>query len=208
MKEKQIINKLTILKIMQPQQSTLNEIKKGVYRQIHMKNRVHSSFRFLELFEQIQSLVRSSAFAFYGISVALLLILFLSFSSFFLPIHFHTAIMYIRLSLTTNQYLKAQIALVDTTSRFQTNTSISQYDQEFSQSLALTNAELNRLKLKGEKGQYTAKECHQLYITYRNYLEKMKKNIPANTLTHAQVRNHVNMFEEQAEVKLHMYDNL
>lgn len=207
MKEQQVINKLRLLKTMQPAKPVLKDIKQSVYQQMKVEYKTQT-FGIQERFDSIFVLIKSYNVAFYSVSVALLLILFLSASSVFFSNQVHNIILDSKLAVASNQYQRASIALADTTSRFGENMPVEQHTQELSQSLALTNAELNSLKLKGEKGQYTAQECHQIYQTYLNYLEKKEKSVFANNPPLLLVKSQMDMYEEQAEQKLNMYKSL
>lgn len=206
MKEKQVINKLRLLKTIQPTHRVLNDMKEGVYQQVGVKNKIESTFGLREFLGNISVLIKEYKVASYSFVFALLLIIFLSVSSAFLPNQVHSIVLYGRLAFASNQYQRASIALADATSRFGANGgSVT----ELSQSLALANTQLDNLKLKGEKGKYTAQQCHQIYQEYLSYLEREEKNVSTrNNSSLANVKFQINTYEELAEKKLHMYSYL
>lgn len=204
MKEEQLILKIKLLKRMQPSRTVFNEIKHDVYQQVQAENQ-RTTFPIHGLFEDIFTLRRLYNSAFYSVAFALFLIVFLSISYTFFPNQLHNSILYGRLAVAPNQYEKAHIALEDTKNRFANDKIVHADTNELAYSLALTNSELNGLKLKGENGQYTASECHQIYQEYFTYLQSKEKVIPS---TNTMLKSKINSYEEQAEKKLHMYKSL
>lgn len=209
MKEQEVINKLKLLKTIQPNQRVLKDIKQNVYQQVYAENKIKTTSGFQELFGYISNFIKSYTVVSYGFAFTALLIIFLSVSSVLLPDQFHTAIVNGRIALASSHYQKARIALTDTKSRFEKNKTIETNTQEFSHSLALTNTQLNNLHLKGEKGKYSAQQCRQIYLEYLNFLKKEEKNINAkNNPSYSHLKSQINTYKEQAEKKLHMYNSL
>jgi len=205
MRDQETINKLQLLKKIHPTKHALLSIKKGVYQQVKSENRTQSHFRLDGQMSNISYLIHSYKVAFFASVIAFLFIVFLSASMILLPNQIHNAILYGRIALAQNQYEKAQVALDDTRNRFTNNKSVLTNTNELAFSLNMTNTELNKLKLKGEKGKYTAQQCHQIYKEYLSNLETNEKSIPSNNTT---LKSKINVYEEQAETKLHMYPSL
>lgn len=208
MNEKQVIKKLILLKNIQPTQPVLENMKKNIYLQVQIKSKVDVNT--LGKFSiSINSLLKLYKPISYGITFTLL-VLFLSMFSVFPPNKLHDIILYTRLTLAPNQYEKASIALADTTDRFGSGTAVeTDNTKDASRSIALANSELSNLKLKGENGKYTAKQCHQIYQEYLRYLEKENQNISTEkkqSLTMFKLQ--LSTYEELAEKKLHMYNKL
>lgn len=193
MNRKQVIKQIKLLKTLQPTQSVLDDMKEIVFQEVGVAHK--DSFRF-----NLQS-YRVTA---YGIAVAVFLIIFLSIFSI-IPNQVHSIMMYGKLTFASNQYEKATLALADTIGRFGNKSIKVNNVQALSQSLALTNTELSDLKLKGEKGKYTAQECHAVYQQYLNYLQKEYIATPQSFST---LKSQIFVYQEQAEQKLHMYHNL
>lgn len=204
MKDQQAIKKLQLLKTMQPSKKALKGIKEGVYHQIQPETKMRTFFSTHDRFRSPASL-QFYRVAFYAGAFAFLLIMFLFASTIFFPNQIHNAFLYGRLAFASNQYQKAQIALTDTKSRFADNKSAQENINELAYSLTVTNTQLTELKLKGEKGKYTAQECHQIYQEYLIYLESKEKVISSHNST---LKSQINSYEEQAERKLHMYNSL
>lgn len=207
MKEKQAVNKLKMLKTIQPTRAVLNGIKLGIYQQIKAEN-TNKAYGFQELLDNIFIFVKSYGTVSYSLAFVLLLIILLSVSSVLFSTKFQNIVLYSKLAFASNQYQKAQIAFVDTTGRFKEGKPIDHKALELSQSLALTNAQLNSLELKGEKGRYSAQQCHEIYQKYLNYLENEEKDLSTKNSSFAKVKFQINSYEEQAEKKLHMYNSL
>lgn len=205
MKDQQAIKKLQLLKTMQPAKHTLNSIKEGVYYQVQSENKAQTNLGIQDRFSNISTFLKTYGVAYYAGAIAFLLVIFLSASVLLFPNQTHTALLYGKLALAQNQYEKARIALNDTKTKFADNKTTQVNTNELVYSLALTNTQLNALRLKGEKGKYTAEECHNIYQEYLSYLENKEKNMQSNN---SMLKSQINSYEEQAEKKLHMYKSL
>jgi len=210
MNEKEIIEKLRLLKSIQPEQHVLSDIKKGVYRRVGVEYKVKNIFEtnIRKFITDITQLLKAYRYISFG-AMAILLLAIFSFMAFaFLPDQIHTIVRNTKVALASNRYEKASIALADIIDTYgKQRTAKKSNLNNFSQELAFTNTEMANLKLKGEQGKYTAKQCHDLYKQYLSYLKKEEKNQKTNTMS-SQVQSQITRYEEQAEQKLHMYPHL
>jgi hypothetical protein len=118
----------------------------------------------------------------------------------------HSLVLDTRLAFASDQYQKATLALSDTTSRYGSKQKVVKSDiANMSYALALTNTQMSQLKLKGEDGKYTAKQCHALYQQYLAYLQKEDRFTPQSF---SNLKFQIKAYKEQAEIKLNMYRNL
>src|SRR6185312_9372220 len=190
-------------------ESVLHRVKKNVYQQVLGEDREKTKFGLQNLLDNVSRFIKQYTIASYGIAFALLLAIFFSTFSNLLPTETHTAILATKLAFAPNQYERARIALTDTTSRFANTQTVEEHIPSASQSFALTNNELAKLELKGEKGKYTTQECHQIYQKYLMYLEQENKNISQkNNPPLANLKSQISAYEELAEKKLHKYNSL
>lgn len=77
-----------------------------------------------------------------------------------------------------------------------------------SHSLALANTEMTGLKLIGEKGKYTMKDCLSLYSIYHNSLETMKNTVSTqdnSSPEEEKLLSEIKQYEKQSEQKLSKY---
>lgn len=208
MNEKIIIKKITLLKLIQPQQSVLKDIKNGVYKSVGIAKKENNQ-SFGEIFTNISLLIKSYRYLSLGVTFAFLLLLFSFVTSAFLPDQIHKIILYTKVALAPNRYEKARLALADITYTYKTNTILEKNNlTTLSQELAFTNAEMSNLKLKGEKGKYTKIQCHELYQQYLTYLKEENIAIPTAQQPFSSIKSQIITYREQAEQKLNMYPRL
>jgi len=209
MNQDKVIKKLQLLKSIQPQHNVLNTIKKDVYMQIYISSNNNKNILNAYYFYSIFSRLKLQQDLSYRVAILVIFLIFIFTFSPFLQNKIHTISTYSRIAFTQNQYKKANIALADSQYIYADSKAIN-YDtsKDILQSLSLTNKELSLLKLKGEKGKYTAQQCHALYQNYLLYLEKMISNISGNQKSTLVLKSQILSYEEQAEKKLHMYRDL
>ena len=197
MRDKQIIEKIQLLRSIKPDEETIRLIHKQSTAQLFGEKRYG-----------IRKWSITSAIPY----VALLVILLFFFSvSVLLPNSIHTSIISARIALAPNHYEKAKIAVAHAESEF---ASFSQQPNDanklsdFSQALAIANTQMTNLKLKGEKGKYTMQDCLSLYTTYYTSLESMKQTLISQTNSsnkNKSLYKQINQYDQQAEKKLHLY---
>lgn len=112
-----------------------------------------------------------------------------------------------RIAIAPNQYEKTRIAIEYVKKQ--------QYDssqiEKFSNTLAMADTQLSQLKLMGEKGKYTTKQCKTEYLEFYNYLENTKKYISTVTVEKedekavTQLKSQMNQYQNRADSKLKLY---
>lgn len=197
MKDKQIIEKLQLLRSVKPDDETLRLIHKKSTSQLFGENN-YSTRKWFSL----ASLIPFAAFA--------AVLIFLSVMTGFLPGIIHNSIIVTEISFAPNHYIKAKLAVANAEDQF------AIYKQQpdanklsaLTQSLALANTQMTKLQLVGEKGKYSMKDCLTLYTSYHNSLETIKKTLSSQTIPSnekGQFLRKINQYDEQAERKLHLY---
>lgn len=200
MREQDCIKNLRLLTLIAPTKSTLATMQKNIHRRVGITNQsLGDSVRIFS--SGIASFFAAQRVAAYAISAAVVVVLLIGATTLVFPSQTHSVLLFARIAATPNQFNKAQIALTDTTARFGSGISDT---TGFSQSLAFTNTQLDRLHLKGDPGKYSALQCHQIYAAYRAFLEKKESEVKNNAILTSQVHS----YEELAEKKLHMYSSL
>lgn len=187
-----IEKKLKSLKVIEPNMSTLKQMKGNIDKRIIREHENTNNRRIRVM---------------WGSLAIILIIGTLLFAQLiFKPLFIHSLVLYTRISFAANQYDKAQIALTDTTSRYTANTAVNESSvQDIAYSLNVTNDQMSKLKLKGETGKYSAKQCQELYQHYLLYLNQEYGNVPQNL---SNLRTQIANEREEAEMRLHMYDKL
>lgn len=199
MNDKQVKLKLHVLKSIKPETNTLHEIHGKVFSNIPQNvHRNRAKWLHLPFFIPVVS------------SIALAIMIFI------LGGFFSTIVLYTKIAMTPDQHEKAQIAFAyaqETLSEQEKNSNKVNNNtyETLSQSVEIANAQMSQLKLKGEKGKYTQHQCLTLYHEYYKYLQQLKRytSSKATNSNSLQTRNallsEINTFDEQAEIKLHMY---
>lgn len=204
MNERQISKKLTYLRSVHPNQQILTKIRQEVAREIDGKD-----VGLLSLFWQFfakKKPVRSYRFSPLAITLAIFVVFFLFGLLTIMSGQVNTMVLYGKLAAATNQYQRAQIAFTNMENTHNPDQLIEKDRvKELSYSLALANTEMAKLRLKGEPGKYTARQCRNLYRQYLNYLDELSAKVPLNDLDLA---SQVHDYSEQAEQKLDMYRKL
>jgi hypothetical protein len=181
MKDNKIIEKLSLLKSVQPDAETLRLIRK----RIPLQKPSDKKFSFYKRLT-ISPLVPL-------VAIACILILLIAIANF----------------IPQNHYEKAKIAVANANVQFAAYKKSPTNDQQInslSHSLALANIQMTNLKLVGEKGKYTMKDCLSLYSTYHASLETMKKSVSSqNSSKEVKLLSEIKQYEEQSEKKMHKY---
>jgi hypothetical protein len=198
MKDKQVIEKLQLLRSVKPDEETVRVIHEKSTAQLFGAKRYNTHKWFT-----IPPLVPIIAFA--------VILIFFSVVTGFLPNIIHQTVITSEIALASNHYEKAKIAVSDAESQF---SFVKQHPTDankvaaLSHSLALANLQMTKLQLKGEKGKYTMKDCLTLYTSYYNTLESMRKTVNSQknpSDEENQLRREINEYDVQAEKKLHLY---
>jgi len=212
MSEKEIIKKIKLLKSIQPEQNVLKNLKRDIYQHVGIENERNKYFEITvrKFFINFSMVLKSYRYISVGVIFVLLLLFFSFMTLASLPNHIHKIILYTKVALAPNQYEKARLALDDVTHTYKKTTSLVQNNlNSLSQELAFTNLEMSSLKLKGERGKYTALQCHTLYQQYLMYLKEENTTISRlNQKQSSSVKSQIIAYKEQAEQKLHMYPRL
>ncbi len=187
MKQEEIIKQLKQLHKIEPKPDTIAQIKSNIYHNLQIPK--PSTFQF-----------KANSFMVYGLAIAFAIFVFLS----------------IRIATSQNQFEKASIALSYAQGKINTvivasNKLNENKIKDISQSIALANGELSKLKLMGEKGRYTSEQCEELYRSYHASLEKLDNNITTSSTNDADkqsiapLKTQISNYEKQAEQKLKLY---
>lgn len=216
MKQADLILKLKSLKSIQPDYDVLKTIEKDVYSRFET-NESNFILRRIKAFSSNVFLTfKTNPFASYGIAAALLIVVFLSVSTGFLPNEINKTLLYAKIATAPNQYVKASLALSYAQTKLDAvNLKRNIHNQngikDISKSIALANIELSELKLMGDHGKYTSTQCKQLYRNYQTSLENLDHYITTSSLNRedkesmASLKIQISNYEKQAEQKLNLY---
>lgn len=219
MKQIDVILQLKSLKSIQPDSNVLKTIEKNVYSHLKTDDR-NFVWKQIKSFSSniflILKILKTNPFTTYSIGVAFLIVVFLSVYTGFLPNEISKTLLYTKIAVAPNQYIKASIALSSAQTKidsinYTSNKLHKNEIKDISQSIALANQELSALKLMGEKGKYTQSECQELYRSYHTSLENLDHHITASSSNEedkqsiASLKTQISNYEKQAEQKLKLY---
>lgn len=216
MKQADLILKLKSLKSIQPDSNILKTIEKDVYSHLETNESNFVLRRIKSFSSNIFLTFKTNPFASYGVAAALLLVVFLSVSTGFLPNEINKTLLYAKIATAPNQYVKASLALAYAQTKINTvnlkrNKPNENGIKDISRSIALANIELSELKLMGEKGKYSSVQCKDLYRNYQTSLENLDHYIATSSTniedkeSIALLKTQIFNYEKQAEQKLNLY---
>ncbi|GEM_PF-2549941 len=216
MKQKDVIEQLKSLKSIRPNSHTLMSIERDIYYQLKIDKRYSVWERMTCFFKDVFLTFKSNPIASYGIAAALLIIVFLSISTGFLPNEINKTLLYAKIAVAPNQYEKAKIAFSYTQAQTdmldKNNSKLDTYQlTEVSRTIALANTQLSGLKLMGEKGKYTSQQCQELYKEYSQHLEKLDSLLSKVSIDNGDeesielLKAQIAGYEKESEQKLKVY---
>src|ERR1035437_9368794 len=147
MKEENLILKLKSLKAVQPDYNVLMDIKKDVDLRIEAGESNFVLQRLKSFLSNFLLTFKANPFASYGIAVALVVVIFLSVSTGFLPNEINKTLLYVKIATAPNRYVKASIALSYTQAKLdpgnlKKNIHSQNGIKDISNSIAIANTEL------------------------------------------------------------------
>lgn len=215
MKQEELILKLKSLKSIQPDSNILMDIKKDVDLRIEAGENNFVLKRIKSFLSNVSLTFKANPFASYGITVALVVVIFLSVSTGFLPNEINKTLLYAKIVTAPNRYVKASIALSYAQTKLDSgnlkkNIQSSNGIKDISNSIAIANVELSDLKLMGEKGIYTSAQCKDLYKSFQTSLYNLDQYITASYPNGGDkstilLKTQISNYEKQAEQKLNLY---
>ncbi len=216
MKQEDVIRQLNLLKLIKPGSHTLKTIERDVYSQLKINENSSIWERVTCFSKNVYLTFKSNPFPSYTIATVLLIIVFLSISTGFLPNEINKTLLYAKIAVAPNQYEKAKIAFSYTqaqTDMLDKNSSkIDTYKlTEVSRTIALANTQLSGLKLMGEKGKYTTQQCQELYKEYSQHLEKLDSLLSKTSIDNGDKKSieflkaQIAGYEKESEQKLKGY---
>lgn len=195
MKDKQIIQRLHMLKSVEPDAATLRLIR----------SRVSSPVSGTAIFSFKKWLIKKPLVPL--LALASLLIVFTALV-YMMPNFVEDTIISGRVIIASNHYEKAKIALSNVQNKvnsLQENSPNSSNMKQLSNSLSLANKEMSGLQLVGEKGKYTSYQCEELYESYHKKLQTIKDTIGQNNSEGKALFLQTEQYDKQANEKLTNY---
>ncbi len=208
MEQPDVIRQLQSLKSVKPNSHTLRAIERNIFLRLETGERDSVWERIQRLPSRVFVIFKSNPFTAYSTAAVLLIVVYLSISTGFLPGVINTAWFNVKIATAPNQYVKASLALsqaqakIDNAS-FTNETKIN----DLFRSVALANSELAGLHLMGEEGKYTSQQCQELYRNYLRYLGHLDRilSIQAKFEPIEQLDAQIKLYEQQAESRLDQY---